>query len=137
MALDFNVNLLAVLIAGIAGMVVGWLWYGPLFGKVWMKLSNMSKKDMDVAKKKGMGKLYLAALIATLISSYVLALFIGTVGTGLNSALLVAFFVWLGFIATIQLSPVLWQNQPVSLFILNAAYYLVSYEVMAIILSLW
>ena len=33
-----EVNLLAVLAAGIVPMVVGALWYGPLFGKRWLEL---------------------------------------------------------------------------------------------------
>ena len=30
-----DVNLIAVLVAGIVPMIVGMLWYGPLFGKRW------------------------------------------------------------------------------------------------------
>ena len=31
-----DVNLLAVLVAGIVPMIVGMLWYGPLFGNRWL-----------------------------------------------------------------------------------------------------
>ena len=31
-----EVNYLAVLIAGIVPMIVGAIWYGPLFGKRWL-----------------------------------------------------------------------------------------------------
>ncbi|HLD39833.1 MAG TPA: DUF1761 family protein, partial [Candidatus Nanoarchaeia archaeon] len=31
-------NYLAVLVAAIAAYVVGFLWYGPVFGKKWMAL---------------------------------------------------------------------------------------------------
>jgi len=33
-----EVNYLAVFIATIASFVFGWLWYGPLFGKAWMRM---------------------------------------------------------------------------------------------------
>lgn len=29
---------LAVVLAAVVSMIVGWLWYGPLFGKQWMAL---------------------------------------------------------------------------------------------------
>ncbi len=36
MAMMFQINLLAVVVCAIASMVLGMLWYGPLFGKKWM-----------------------------------------------------------------------------------------------------
>ena len=35
--ITFNVNWLAIVAGMVANMVVGALWYGPLFGKRWMK----------------------------------------------------------------------------------------------------
>ncbi|MBK6498787.1 MAG: DUF1761 domain-containing protein [Saprospiraceae bacterium] len=35
-------NWLAILGSGLVPMAVGALWYGPLFGKVWMKEADMS-----------------------------------------------------------------------------------------------
>ena len=47
------VNYLAVLVAAIVSMVIGGLWYSPLlFGNVWMKLSGITQKDVEKAKKK-------------------------------------------------------------------------------------
>jgi fructose-specific phosphotransferase system IIC component len=39
-----NVNWLAVFVAPLIGFVLGFLWYGPLFGRAWMKLTGMTKE---------------------------------------------------------------------------------------------
>jgi len=41
------VNVLAILVVGVAYMVVGFLWYGPLFAKPWMKLVGMTQEDLQ------------------------------------------------------------------------------------------
>jgi len=65
------------LVAAIAGMLIGAFWYSPLlFGKLWMRLSGLTEKQLNEAKKKGMGKLYFIAFIGILVMSYVLAHFV-------------------------------------------------------------
>ena len=133
-----NVNYLAVLVAAIASMVVGFLWYGPLFGKQYMALMNFDKKKINEAKKKGMGKTYALTFLTSLIMSYVLALFIGYVdATNIIDGIILAFWLWIGFFATTQLGMVLWEGKPVKLYVLNTLHHLVSLAVMASILAVW
>ncbi len=138
MAIQVTVNYLAVLAAAVASMVVGFLWYGPLFGKMWMQLMNFDKKKIDEAKKKGMGKTYVLAYLAALVTSYVLALFVdyAKAKTIMDGAVL-GFWVWIGFFATTQLGMVLWENKPMKLYLLNTLHYLVTLAVMGAILAVW
>ena len=135
---QFGVNYLAVLAAAVASMVVGFLWYGPLFGKVWIKLMNFDKKKMNEGKKKGMGKLYALTFLTSLVMSYVLAHFVGYMQakTVADGALL-GFWVWLGGLATTQLGMVMWEGKSVKLYILNTLHYLATLVVMASILAVW
>ena len=133
------INYLAVLGAALFSIVLGSLWYGPLFGKLWMKLSG--HKPSDAAKDK-MGMLYALATIGSLVQAYVLAhslIFASayTNTTGLPSGLVAGFWNWLGFIAPVTLGDVLWYGKPWKLWILNNAYYLTSLLVMGAILALW
>ena len=138
MALNFNVNLLAVLVAGIVAMIIGSLWYGPLFGKAWMRLSKMTPKDMDAAKKKGMGKYYFAAFIIALITMYFLAVFLKSFGaTTILDSIVISFFVWLGFMATYSLSDVIWGRKPFALYLMRVVETLITFEAAGIILTLW
>ena len=136
MAIQVTVNYIAVLVAAIASMVVGFLWYGPLFGKLWIKMMNFDKKKMDEAKKKGMGKTYMLAFLTSLIMSYVLAHFVGYLQAAtIADAVVLAFWLWLGFFATTQLGMVMWEGKPVKLYLLNTLHYLVTLAVMASILA--
>ena len=42
-----QVNWIAVLIGGVFNMVFGSLWYGPLFGKVWLKAIGKSADELE------------------------------------------------------------------------------------------
>ena len=59
-----EVNFLAVAVAALAPMVIGGIWYGPLFGKLWMSAHGYTPERLEVMKK-GMGKAYgLSRLLA-------------------------------------------------------------------------
>ena len=132
------INYLAVLAAAVASIVLGFLWYGPLFGKQWIKLMNFDKKKMSEMKNKGMGKTYVIMVVGTLVTSYVLAHFVDYLdATNVAGALTAAFWIWLGFIATVMLGSVLWEGKPWKLYFLNVAYYLINLAVMAVVLALW
>ncbi|MFN3694309.1 MAG: DUF1761 domain-containing protein, partial [Ignavibacterium sp.] len=42
-----SINYLAVLVCGIISMVIGSLWYGPLFSKLWMKQHGFTEEDLN------------------------------------------------------------------------------------------
>ncbi|MEP0263300.1 DUF1761 domain-containing protein [Dokdonia sp.] len=42
----FDINWLALLAAAASSLVVGFVWYGPLFGKAWMKESGMTEEKV-------------------------------------------------------------------------------------------
>ena len=41
------INWFAVIAATLVGFVAGSLWYGPIFGKVWMKESGITKEKAE------------------------------------------------------------------------------------------
>ena len=136
-----NLNLLAVLVAAISTMVVGFLWYSPiLFAKPWMREMGYDPDDKAKTKEmqKSAGPAYLGSFIASLVSAFILALFFHWLHVqSLNLGLLVAFHVWLGFVATVQLSGVLFMKQSMKLFAMNTGYQLACYLSMGAILTVW
>lgn len=134
-----SVNLLAVLVAGIANMVVGSLWYSPaFFGKTWMALSGIKKEQMTEAKKKGMAKYYAAAFLVGLVMIYILGGFLAIFQVAnVMDALQITFWLWLGFIATVSISSVLWEGKPWTLYFINIGHYLVSLGIASVILTVW
>jgi hypothetical protein len=136
---DATINLLAVVVSAVVGMVIGMAWYSPLlFGNVWMKLSGMTKKQLDESKKKGMAVPAAVGFLAALVMSYILAHFVDY--TGATTALMgiqTGVWLWLGFIATVLLNSVLWEGKPVKLYFLNIAHYLAVLAAMGAILAVW
>src|SRR5258706_1426327 len=98
------INYVAVLIAAIVSMPLGFLWYGPLFGKQWMKLSGITEAKMKAGKKSGKANMgYGLMFIGSLIMAYVLAhslIFASSYlkVTGISAGLMAGFWSWLGFV---------------------------------------
>ena len=136
---NVDINYLAVLISAVVSMIIGSLWYSPLlFGNAWMKAGGMTVKDMDKAKKKGMGKLYFAMFIGALVTAYVLAHFVQYVGaSGFFDGMEAGCWLWLGFIVPVLLGSVLWESKPIKYYLINVLYWLVNLTVVGGILAAW
>ena len=128
--MEVDVNYLAVLLAAVASMVVGFLWYGVFFKKSWMHLMG------HIPGSKGMmgpGLAYLIQFVASLAMACVLARVITLSQNWLSTS----FWVWLGFIVPVTLGIVLWENKPWKLWCINASHYLVGLLAMGYVLSFW
>ncbi|MBT3407549.1 DUF1761 domain-containing protein [Candidatus Woesearchaeota archaeon] len=133
--MDFNVNIISIIVATIVSMFIGMVWYGPLFGKVWMKLVGMSKKEIEKAKKSGMAGTFIMAGVSTLLFVYVFSILLKNLAiTDLLSGLLWAILLWLGFVCTTLLQPILWENKSPKLFFLNSFHKLVEIIFITLIL---
>ncbi len=134
-----TIHPLAIILAGLASMPIGMLWYGPLFGKTWAKLMGFSTASMDDSKKK-MRATYAAQLTGTVVQAFVLSLMIFSSRVfELGQVMLLAFWLWLGFMATVIMTKQLFDTRPFNrhLYAIDAFYQLVVLEVMAIIIYLF
>jgi hypothetical protein len=136
------VNYLAVVISAVAAMVLGFLWYGPVFGKMWAHEMGWTHEAMEAAKRKGMTLQYIVQALGALLMAFVLAhslIFAASYlhVSGISAGLQAAVWSWLGFIVPVTLTSVLWDGKSWKLWGLNTGYYLVTLCVMGIILSLW
>ncbi|MEK6918423.1 MAG: DUF1761 domain-containing protein [Nanoarchaeota archaeon] len=121
-------NLLGVLIAAVASIILGMVWYGPLFGKLWMKLSGikMTDKQIQEAKKKGMTAQMIAAFLGNVVMAVAISVLFSALGvSSLGAAWALAVVLWVGFILTTTMSGVLWEGKSLSLYSLNNLYTLV------------
>jgi hypothetical protein len=129
------INYVAIVAAAVASMAIGFVWYGPLFGQKWMKLSGIGMKQIEAAKA-GMPARYLAAFVTSLVSAFVLAYFVDFAdATTVLAGAVVGFWAWLGFVATVSAGSVLWENKPFGLYVLNNAHNVINFAVMGAILA--
>ena len=136
-----GIRILPVVVAALATMVIGFIWYSPmLFAKPWTVLMGYDPNDKAKMEemRKGAGKMYGLAFVASLVTAFVLAKIIDvtTVSTALYG-MKVAFAVWLGFVTTVQLTGALFGRQPTKLYLINTGYQLVCFLVMGAILAVW
>ena len=128
-----HLNWLAILITPLAGFLIGGLWYGPLFGKAWMRASGITEEQVRAQNK---AKTYGGVFALNLIAAASLAMFIGPTGNwqfGLIAGLLTG----LTFISTAIGVTYLFESRPFSLFAINAGYQTVWFTVMGVILGAW
>lgn len=136
-----EINYYAVLVSGVVSMALGWLWYGPLFGRLWMQVNEMNPDDFArrEAMQKEAGPLYVAQFLLVLLQLYILAHFINgwQDASGLESAI----WIWLGFVMPTVAGLSMWNAKPakvrVTLFLLSAGYQLISFVIYGLILGMW
>jgi len=134
---ELSLNYWALIVAAVANMAIGFLWYGPLFGKQWKKLMGFTDESLKNMPLSATSAMALGA-VNSLVIAFMLFYFTAPwVSITLGGAVMGAFWIWLGFVATTQIGSFLWEGKSIKLFFLNVAYSLVAYSVMAVILVLW
>lgn len=125
-------NWMGIVACAIAAMVVGYLWFGPIFGKTWMKEAGVTPAQ---SKKANGATMYICMFIAAIVEAYVLSVVLGMM-TGLTytTAAMGAFWVWLGFIAAVMVGSVLAEGRSWTYFAVVAGYQLVLIVIMSAIL---
>lgn len=132
---DVTLNYGAMLIALVASMVLGYIWYSkPVFGKAWMGLIGKTEDDL----KKGAGRAMGIMIVAAIVMLYVLSNIIDfALATTWQEGAVVGFWVWLGFVATVLVMNAGYEGRPMKLVAINAGYQLVNLVVMGAILAAW
>ncbi len=131
------VNYIAVLVAAVASMIIGALWYSPLlFAQEWMRLIGKSEKECKEGMAQMAPQYYLLSMGAALVVAYVMSFFLYYVGArGWIDGVKVGVLAWLGFTAMTSVGDYLFAGRPLKLFVLNNAYQLVVLSVMGGIIA--
>ena len=135
--MDFSqLNILAIVLAVIANMIIGALWYSPvLFSNIWIKSLGKSMEDIHESNPN-IGYAY--TTVAGIISAIVLSLFIGMLDTiTIGSGALIGFLAGVGIASARELSPTFFEGRKYTLFFISAGYHIVSLTVMGMIISLF
>lgn len=140
--MNVEVNYVAVVLAGIAFMILGFLWYSPLlFAKPWMKLKGYTAASMKEAQSE-MGKLYGLSFVLSLITAYVLSHVMGLSEnfygyTPVMTGVTTAFMMWLGFIMPVQVTATIFGEKKWKLLSIDTGYQLVGMLIMGVVLGIF
>lgn len=127
---------LGVLGAVVASQIIGFLWYGPLFGKQW--IAGMGKSEEEMKNTEGLGQAIGVGVVSSIVSAIALALLITLsespdVESGCKIGLLVAAIVSAYIVITMMYEQ---RNRTVS--VINIANQVVTLVVMgAVIGAMW
>lgn len=122
-----NINYLAIFVSAFSSMVLGSIWYGPLFGKPWMKMMGKTMESMKGITGIEMAKLYGIQFVGSIVMALVLS----------QLSNITPFLIWAGFVAPVTLTTVLWEGKPWKLWFLNNGYFLILLYQMSYVLSFW
>ncbi len=131
-----DVNWLAVLVAGILPLVIGFLWYGPIFGKKWLSLMEMTaeevQEDFNPLKTHG------ASFVLSLVTAYVLAQLLAVMdGSGAMIGVHVGLLVTIGFVLNVGYQGVAYEQRKPGIFCLSLGFNAVALIGQAVILAVW
>lgn len=133
--LPFDVSPIGVLLAAVATMAIGMLWYSPLlFAKPWVALNGYTPEKL-AALKAGAGRTYGISFLAYLV----LAVGIGAVvrgGTATEGALR-AMHLWAFIVMPVSLTALVFSEKRFGAWLIDALYQFVYFAAMGAILSRW
>ncbi len=135
-----QINLLAVLLAAVASFILGFLFHGPLLGKLWMKLANIHPTENE--KLSDMIPQMLWNLFSNLVTALGLAIFYFLAssspmlqGMGVWGGVACGLLVWAGFLVTSSSIEVIWMGKKPALWLFECGCSFVVMAVMSAIIG--
>lgn len=140
MSLNFagGLNIWAILVSGLASMVIGFLWHGPLFGKAWVRYTGWTEEKIKALKPSSMTRVYLLAFATALVAALALAWLARATGaSGVKDGLVLGALVGIGFAATAFATNHLFERKPVGLWLIAAGYQVAYLMTAGVIVTIW
>ncbi len=131
-----DINWVAAIVAGaVSGLGLGFLWYGPVFGKAWMKASGIMPPTPGTPPQRSMMVPVVGSLILSILAAIVAAMFIGTVSPMSGAAR--GFHIGLFFAAASLGINYLWEGKSFTHWLINGGYMTAHFTLIGLILGLW
>ena len=133
--MDFStISWLGVAVATVSTFVIGAIWYGPIFGKAWMQEMGFTEEDL---KGANMGKIYGTTFVLEFIMATLLAYTLSGHGEPLTMEVAIyhSIFISLGFVGLAKGVNYLFNRHSFKLWFIDSFYFVITFAVMAIILS--
>jgi len=129
-------NLMAILAAATAAFVIAFLWNGPVFGKVALRLSGAQASPKPLLSQIVLN--YLVFLVTAAVMSMVFWIAFSPLSMGNGSwfrGVVLALWLWLGFNVTATSIDVIWHGKPWKLWLFECAASCVVFAVMGAVLG--
>ena len=111
-------------------MVVGFVWYGPLFSNKWMQENKFKEEDLKGGNNSSYFLTFLSALFTATISSF-LVHFLGI--TDLGSGLILGLMLGFGYVGTTFATNYIFSKKSFSLYLIDSGYQVLMVVVSAVV----
>jgi hypothetical protein len=133
-----TVNYLAVLAAGVAGWLVGAVWYGVL-GRQWMAALGWSAAEIE--KARAVRQMPVKPMIIALVAQFVMALMLSGImghlgGPNITVGIVSGVLIWTGFVATTITVNNAFEKRKFLLTLIDSGHWLLVLVVQGIVLGL-
>ena len=134
MEINLGINYLAVIVAAIAAVVIGILYYGVAgFGDRLARLNGMTPRTGPPSPMQ-----FAIGIAVALLNAWVLALLsLNLGGTSIADGILLGALVWLGFGATLKAAQVSFEGRSWNAWLIAGVHDLLIQVVMAVIVTAW
>ena len=116
-----DLDWLALIVSAIVLMVIGWLWYGPLFGKAWSKATGQSMSS---------GMPEVGKLVQTFVYSFVFSgglAYTGMIGDDIEHALVFGgLIVGLLIIGSVLYTATVWSGRKMNAWMIDTLFWMVA-----------
>jgi hypothetical protein len=132
--MNLDVNWLAVLVAAVVTFVLGGVWYGPLFGRVWRAAEGQA--EPEPGRQKHPALVYGVSFVLMLVAAMALAVAIGPV-PDVSRSIGFGLVVGVGWVATSFGVNYLFAGRRLALFAVDVGYNVVLFALMGLIIGLF
>ena len=129
---QIDLNWLAVIAAATSAFVLGGLWYGPLFKRVWCREAGI---DADAAPPHP-ARIFAVAFLSSLLAALIFAVMLGPTATAADG-LGVGFVVGTFFVATSFAINYAFARRSLTLWMIDAGYHVLQFSLYGAILGYW
>lgn len=136
---EIEINVLALVASVAIYLGIGFVWYGPLFGSMWMKLVGLSKEQTQKASATPL----VAATVLGFIQAFVLRHFIVYASnyyptySDASVGLLTAIWAWVGLVLPALGTAYLFALRRKKLLAIDALYNFVALAAIGYLLATW
>lgn len=128
----WDLNWIAIILAALAGFLVGGVWYGPLFAKAWV--AALGKTEEELKAGANMPMIFGLTFVLNLFSAFILAHVLKTYGDpAIGLSVMIAGGIALGFVLPAFAVNYLFSRGSLKLFMIDGGYWLVVYSLMGAI----
>lgn len=132
--LDFaGLNWWAILVATAAAFALGYVWYGPVFGKAWLAALGKTEEEIQPSPTP-----FVVSFVAALATCIVVAALMGGLGlTGVANGAVLGLLTGVGFIAASMASDTAFCGWGWTLWAIQAGYRVAYSIIMGAIIGAW